>query len=276
MHITNVHIRRSATPDLASAWSAALAGGSWLAGSKVLKSDGPSWVRRASVHGQDVVIKCRPLDSLGRRIKAAIGQDQFDRHWRAAKLLERAGIACAEPLVLAHASPDGIPCAVLIGEYLEGPTLLQQFRLIAAGEMDVRRSHRLARAAGRFVATLSSALIANRDHKPSNIVVLESASGEIELALIDLVGVRRSVASQAVRMLAAMVIEPTGCGVPPRRALMARALHGWIDGCAEEMERLVSKKLDAQDRRAMFRSAWRDVGKRIREHGDPTPRVLPQ
>src|ERR1043166_4964827 len=92
MTIRPTKIVRVAAGESPEAWRAALADPAWLASSTILKQQPGSWVRRATIMGRDVVIKCRELNTLARRFKAAIGMGHAAKHWRGAGRLDRAGV----------------------------------------------------------------------------------------------------------------------------------------------------------------------------------------
>jgi hypothetical protein len=132
---------------------------------------------------------------------------------------------------------------------VEGRTLL---RVMDRGGLAVRQEQALARAVGAQVAAFGATY--NRDHKPSNLIVTRE-DGPPTIAVIDCVAVADG--ADAERMFTSLVLEPLGCGCLPRRSLLARALAGYTPD---------------RDRR---RTIWRDVARRVREHGDPTPKVNP-
>lgn len=256
MHITHVRIRRLAQGGDATAWRAALGDAAWPAASDVLKQEDGAWVRRATLLGRDVVVKCRPLSSSGRRMKAALGLGHADRHWRGADALRRIGVLTGAPLASALARVDGSPCELLVLEYLPGRSLIEVLAAISRGEgPPVRAQHAIARAVGRQVRVLASAGWTNRDHKPSNLIVAEGETGSI--AVIDCVGLRRT-REAGLPLLAALCIEPLGCNVLPRRTLLMRALRAWRD-----------------DEQSSAHDAWRAVARLVERHGDPRPRVNP-
>lgn len=257
-----------------AAWLRALADPSWLASSQLLKDEpGSSWVRRATINGRDVVVKCRYLNTLPRRLKSALGYGHGDKHWRGAARLAMKRIPTATPIVLARGIGEAQPCELIILNYLSGPTLLQVLDDIARGRgPSVRTQHAIAAAAGATIPTLLSARLWNRDHKPSNLIVLDADSASPRIALIDDVGLRRYGwmgidGLEGEEMLASLGIEPLGCACFPRRALWMRAVHGWIMPD--------DRPLAPVDRRAVVHEIVRDASDLIAAHGNPRPKTNP-
>ncbi len=243
-----------------------LSDASWISVATPLKLDAGgggdgSWVRRGSLAGRDVVVKARTL-SPSDRLKALVGQSRADRHWRGAARLARAGIRTATPLAILRGTLGGRPTELLVCEFVPGVSLLAAIAALARAP--VPREHALARAAGLSIADLAgggAAGLFNRDHKPSNLIVLGEGAAVPRIVMLDTVAIRtaRGDASLA-RMLASLVIEPTGVGLTPnlRRPLLFRAALAAAD----------------QDR-ARARRLYRAAAQIVREHGDPTPRVNP-
>ena len=267
MSVTKV--LRTAPGQSVELWSAALADPAWLAAARTLKQDGGSWVRRATLLGRDVVVKCRSLNTFSRRLKGTLGIGHGHKHWRGASLLQSRGILTAAPLVLCRAAVDGVPCEILLLEFIDGPTLLECLQSSRDGRLAVREQHAIARAVGLQVAQFSQGL-QNRDHKPSNLIVRRTASGSPEIAVIDCVGVYHSMLWRGFSPpLASLMIEPTGCGVPPRRALRMRVLTTLADSLDGPT------RTSRAERRKFIRIVWLLTDKRIAAHGDPTPKVNP-
>ncbi len=140
-------------------------------------------------------------------------------------------------------------------ERLDGPTLLEA---ITSGESSARWQHALAAAAADQVSAMVGRGRYNRDHKPSNLVVVVGSgdSGGPILAVIDCVAIRpcRRFDFGAMKwMLSCLVIEPMGIGLPVRRALCMRALA----------------TIQAV-------SWWGEITGMITGRGDPKPRVDPR
>lgn len=275
--IERVRIVRAHRSEDAAQWAAALADGAWVGSSTLLKEDGGSWVRRAQVLGREVVVKRRELSAWA-RVKCAIGRGKGDRHWRGAALLSGKGVGTARVLVLARASVDGRDCELLVMEWVQGETLLRVMADVHSREPNapgVCAQHAIAQAVGRQIAQMGE--LFNRDHKPSNLIVQGAAEGGPRIAIVDCEGVRRATVPGAARMFASLVIEPTGCGVRPRRGWMMRAVRGWLEETREQLARegRSGESLDREWYRGLRRMMWGDVARVVAQHGDPTPRVNP-
>jgi tRNA A-37 threonylcarbamoyl transferase component Bud32 len=272
IEIGPVKILRIAPNELATSWHDALARADWTK-SQVLKDDpgAGSWVRRATMLQREVVVKCRALNSPSRRIKHALRMGHAHKHWRGASRLLRAGIATGRPLAIGRASAEGTPCELLVLEFVAGRTLLHVLDDVARGVgPPVREQHAIARSVGLGIPQMLKAHLRNRDHKPSNLIVVRSRDGSFRIAPIDCVGIGgygrdRLDFGEGEEMLASLMIEPTGCGCPPRRALWMRALRAWLD----------LSVLNRTQRHAALRTLLEEVNLAIRDHGDPRPRIDP-
>ncbi|MBA4039968.1 MAG: hypothetical protein C0468_06550 [Planctomyces sp.] len=278
----------------ASEMAQELAAGAWAAEARLMKSQGPSWVARARLMHRDCVIKVREAGGLVEALKRAVGGSRGHRHWRAALWLLRRDIATPAPVALATARQGGRLVEVLVTAYVPGRTLL---RMLGEGGGDARAQLRVARAAGALVAEVLHGGRYNRDHKPSNVLLIAPRGGphlasdghqiaqKPALALLDPVGLRRVRAAEAAvtaaaRMLASQVIEPTGVGCPPRGALRRAALRAclerrWELDAPPESQASPHEPMDVEWERVSARAYWRAVAQMVRAHGDPTPRVNP-
>ena len=248
-------VQRVASGEEARAWGAALATFD-RAAARVLKDDAGAAVLAGTMLGREVVVKRWTLASLGARLKSAAGMGRADRHWRNALWLRERGIGTARCLALATERRGGALARWLVMEYVPGPTLLE---LMRSGRS--RRQHAAAREVGRQLADFAAVRAFNRDHKPSNLIVRDVGGG-LDSAVLDCVAIRRG--RRPERMLASLVIEPSGCGVPVRSALAMRVLGSFLgddrpDGAA----------------RAIRNRLWAAVSERVRAHSDPRPRVNP-
>lgn len=271
---------RTAPGESAEQWLSALADPAWLGAAKILKEDDGSWVRRATILGRDVVVKCRALNTLSRRLKSTLGMGHGDKHWRGAELLRRAKVRTADTLLLAHASVDSVRCEVLVLEYLPGRTLLECLSDAASGAMPVRSQHAIARAVGEQVSSMG--WVFNRDNKPSNLIVMTTRDRLPEIAVIDCVGVNTRQVPQTARMFASLVIEPLGCNIPPRRSLMSRAVRSCVESLdahhdpSDDEDDLPEPPMTPRERvRFLTRLHWRKAATIITAHGDPTPKINP-
>lgn len=268
------------------------------AGVRVLKAEGDSGVFHARFLGREVVIKSRLTRGFLARLKLLLRPSKAWRQWQGAAWLSSQGLPTAAGLVLAtRATPRGLE-ELLVLAHVPGKTVLEH---LADPSLPVRLQHVLAREAGRLVAAmvLPSPQVGpgvagrfNRDHKPSNLIVPRLTPAGAEIAIVDTVDLRpirraKQAAGCARRMLASMVIEPTGCGVAPRRTLMARALIAcWHElGCrADASGRLRQAGYRPGAMRATepgrlarlhLRRQWERIARLIEDHGDPTPKVNP-
>lgn len=240
----------------------------WLDGAPVLKQQGAAWVRRARVGDVEIVVKCRPIASVRRRVQSLLGLGHAHRQWRGAQRLEAAGVRTGRPVFIARARLAGVPVELLALEFVPGETVLEVLDRVRRGVgPQVRVQHAIAHAAGELVTRMVRAGLFNRDHKASNIVACRGRS--VEAAVIDCVGVRACTGAERTRaaraMLAAMMIEAIGCGCTPRRALWMRAIVAAEQGAGATRA----------ERCANIRAVVADVAAIIAAHGDPTPRVNP-
>jgi tRNA A-37 threonylcarbamoyl transferase component Bud32 len=215
-------------------------------------SDG---VWRTSMLGASVVIKCVSLRSARARVASALGLSRGFRQWRGARLLGAAQIPTARMLVHATEYARPFPREWLVMEHIEGATALAE---LGAGRCDATLCNALGAQVGEMTRDAS---IFNRDHKPSNLVVHRTPTGLVSIVLIDTVGVSRvrwSPNKAAARMLASLVIEPTGCGVALPDLYLDALTLGWSGGdpC----------------RAAQMARAVHEI---VISHGDPTPRINP-
>ncbi len=243
-------------------WARALAGVDWSKAE--LLSDKPgSSVWRATLVVQKrpmaVVIKCEPIEGLKRRLQVLLGRSHAHRHWRGAELLKGHGFRTADPKAIVYGRRDGRTIECLLMEALDGKTVLEH---LAAGDLGVRGEHAAARAVGDLTRRLWQAGIYNRDHKGSNLMVVGGDPACI--AVLDAVGLREAdILERALdgdresvleKMSAKILIEASGCGVPPRRALQARFLKSAHPGGHDETRRFADSVM-----------GW------VEAHGDPTP-----
>lgn len=264
MEITRVRVRRVGEGENAARWSEALAAPEWAASSRILKEDGESWVRRASLAGRDVLVKCRPARGAGERFKRLLRSTRGDRHWRGASWLMKHGFATAPPLALADALVDGIPCELLVTQYIHARSVLDH---LAAHDLTVREEHAVARALAHLVVEMANKGKYNRDGKPSNLLVVRDPAGNVRIATIDTVAIRPARPSYAIpRSLANLMIEPIGINAKPRLALCARAVREIVG--PPQADKLPERRLARAPH-------WREPMAIINAHGDPRPRVNP-
>jgi len=276
-----IRVERTAPGEDPHAWHDALRAFD-PATATVLKAEGRIAVYRASLAGHDIVLKAWELPPLLPRIKQLLLASRAWRHWRGAARLEASSIPTAHCLALmTERAKGGLVIEWLAMEALPGRTLLEVIAEIHAdpNAISVRRQHNLARALGRQLAGLERANLFNRDHKPSNLIIAwredspsndaGSAGDDPTISLIDCVAIQRLGRQSwrgVRRMLASLIIEPTGCGLPIRRTLRLRALASFLDA---------QTALPRDVRRRAIRAGWASVEALVQAHGDPTPRVNP-
>jgi len=258
------------------AWLAALTAPGALEGAEVLKREGEDWVAAATlrVAGVDrrVVVKRRRGRGVVEGIKTLAGAGRLMRQWRGSTWLAARGIATARPLALLRRWGPSCGEEVLVMERLEGPSLLE---CLASRGLTRGQERALAEEVGRMAARMVAAGRYNRDHKPSNLIVTGVDERSATVAVIDAVAIRVSVGGLRglERMLASLVIEPTGCGHPPTAWEMRRVVRA----AAGELVARVPTFRGREGARvgALARVLWRAAAEVVEGHGDPTPRVDP-
>jgi tRNA A-37 threonylcarbamoyl transferase component Bud32 len=220
-------------------------------------------VWRARLLGRDVAVKRWELRGLA-RWKALVHAWRGDRHWRGAAWLMKHDIPTARPLVLAMDQES----QYLVMEWIAGRSILE---CLDRRDLPARREHAMARSVGDLTMQLYRAGRFNRDHKPSNLIATGTSEREA-IAIIDCVGLRRfwlDDDDKLERMLASLYVEPLGCGCPPRRTLVLRAIRAtgirYSDGPSDA----------AANRRFSIRRAWDTAARIVRWHGDSRPRINP-
>lgn len=267
-----VRIRSAESSEDPRAWSQAL---EQLEHPELIKSETTkkriSAVYRATLLGSRVAVKAdAPIGLRGLGVQLGLDHTHAHRQWSGATTLRAAGIETATPFVRASARwthADGTHAAeIVVIEWLEGRTLLE----VLAHEQGPDRA-RILNKAGQLTARMVRSMILNRDHKPSNIVVLTPRGNtDPTLSLIDTVGIRAGVlpdrASQ--RMLRDLMLEPIGVGAAPTGRDIAAFLRG-LDAEGFWAAR------DTNERRTLRRALICDLRERVARHGDPTPKINP-
>jgi len=208
---------------------------------------------------REVVVKLQPLGSWRKLIQSWLGLSQHARQWRGAERLAAKGFRAARGRVLLRGENDTGPVELLVLESLPGRTVLEHF----AQDLSLREQRALARALGRHAAAMTNAGLANRDSKPSNLIV-DWTGDPPAVAVVDTVAIRpigtgpEPARRALIRMLRDLLLEPIGCGVRIRQTDMMRALRATTDAQGRAWKR--------------HRTAvWREVSDRIAAHGDATP-----
>jgi hypothetical protein len=260
---------------------AGLAGARW----QEYKRDAGQFTGLLTSPGSELIIKGLACEGAVARLRALVGRTRLHRQYRTTRRLAAQGLPVVPARALLSASVSGVPHVLLVMDRAQGPTLLDFLaRITESDHIRARAQHRVADAAGRLVARVVAKGLFNRDHKPSNIIVTDVGDDQTpaSLGIIDAVDFRKVtptlVFAAPTRMLASMIIEPTGVGVRPRHALMRRALRAYLDESWHLASRSDADSDEAMDRTWEHQSArafWQSIGERVVRHGDPTPRVNP-
>lgn len=241
---------------------------------RVLKAEGDSHVVLLRLGERRVVLKLMLMRGWVARTRCWLGITRHHRQWQGAEWIQTARIPTSKPLAMGtiHARDQGgnlIHGQWLVLAYLKGPTLLEVFRDAQRlpQKHRLKRQRGLAIGAGESVRNLVRAGLFNRDHKPSNLIVIRSdpRNLHVSLGIIDTVGIRRIPGgnwrhSAIARMLASLIIEAIGCGVYPN----LRSRHIAVRAATGAWEPWLS-----------IRRVWRAVRRIVDRHGDPTPKVNP-
>lgn len=245
---------------------------------KLIKQDGPVTIWRANLLAHDVAVKRWLLRTPSDRAKASARRSRADRQWHGARWLAAHGLRTASPIAVL-ADRDSL---WLITEWLDGPTVLD--RLAAPPDDTGPDLPAVAESLGSQVAQLINQGRFNRDHKPSNLILLRARARRTPgltddrarpllpvIAIIDTVAIRRTApipggrARAAARMLASLLIEPAGVGHPPPSWWLPRLAAA----CARGF-RAPSPPADALASRLTELALAR-----VTRHGDPSPRTNP-
>lgn len=235
----------------------------------VLKDAARSRVLAAEVGGEHIVLKVTPSPDPLRRVFEAMGLflAKPRRHVRGAELLTRAGIPTAPVLALVRGrNTHGRLVDTLVMTRLAGRDALTAYRDAQAPE---RRA--IAASVGRLTYMLRRAGLTNRDHKPSNIIVIDDAQPgcDARVALIDVVGVRSGRANTP-RLLFNLLVECVGTGVHIALTDRLRALTyatGMRTTSGADCRTTRRKRGDRTARNII----WRLAAKRLADHHDPAP-----
>ncbi|MEQ8770319.1 MAG: hypothetical protein RIB60_07410 [Phycisphaerales bacterium] len=204
----------------------------------------------------EVVLKVERLGSLRKKIQAWLHRTKAFRQWRGARLLTRSGLRTAS----AHAVLRSGGFETLVLESIPGRTVLE---LMADPTVPVRLEHRVASALGALIGECHRAGVYSADMKPSNLIDIDE--GRRGIAIIDSTDVRRGV--DPARQLFDLLVEPAGLGLVPRSTLRHRVVGSlWANGLDRGW---------GPDRKHAERDLARGVKRRLRAHGDPTPKDDP-
>ena len=225
----------------------------------VLKDSANVTVYAAIVDHRPVVLKVSVLAGLAHKAYAAVGSTRGCRHWRGSRRLHTLGLSTPTCHALVHGRSEGARVEVLVMDRVAGRTLLEH---LACPTLPVRAQHRVACALANQCADMARAGVFNRDHKPSNIVVVKASADDALLAILDTVAVRPLARpGPTAPPLERLIIEAIGIGATPRRSLIARFLTEWI----------ARSVADPSHRPAALRATWATLSARVEAHGNPTP-----
>jgi tRNA A-37 threonylcarbamoyl transferase component Bud32 len=204
----------------------------WVERAETLKRSGASAVLAGRASCGEVVVKCQRLPGRVGEARSRLMASRLARQWRGAERLRGAGIATAGTLMLWRGRDAGgalVECLAM--ERLKGRSLLHWAADAGAGRAERAA---LARGVGELTGRLVSGGLFNRDHKPSNVVVLR-VEPSVRLALVDTVGIRKATRGGTARMLANLLYEVIGTGTTldaRERALVWRGVAasgpGWL------------------------------------------------
>lgn len=276
----SIRIRRTAAGEDADAWAATLATLDHEPTLTELKQTETSAVWRAEpfVAGRRVpiVAKVHQISGLGGKAKLAAGHSKGKRQWKGSAWLAANGFGTAMPLALATGQNEHGDCECLCIEALAGWTVLDYLASLgpdaergldtdaeqhADETVDDNLLRGIAAAAGDGIGRMVAKKRFNRDHKPSNLVVVDEA--EPRIAIIDTVAIRPAGSDSRldlVAMLKSLVLEPKGLGFEPPR--------WWLEAaCASALSALGLASDGAELADA--------VEYAVEIHGNPRPEDVP-
>lgn len=271
-------------------WAVAFARTDWATDAQCLKSSGTDTdpgpaVWRATLRPQkqpiDCIVKVEPVSTAAGALRLTLGRSRFHRQWSGAETLHKAGILTGRPkaLLVGGRGPLGLPWgrpdddpgrrACLVLDALPGRSLLAHL----SGEgRTIATERALATGVAATLVALHRAGLRNRDHKPSNLIAVPATgpgnAPAFLCGIVDTMGISKSLPARKEdalhRMLASLVIEPTGIASPPPRTTAMRLLRA--------LERALHPK---SRRRAAWRrwrdKTWHAVASIVAGHGDTTP-----
>jgi hypothetical protein len=242
----------------------------------VLKDAPDASVIAGEALGLPVVVKTTRSPAKLRRLFEGLGfgAAKPTRHVRGAARLRAAGIPTARVYTLLRGSnPAGEPVDTLVMERLAGRDALRTY-----AAADARTRRRIAQGVGLVTRSLVEVGLHNRDHKPSNLIVLDNSAADpdapVRISLVDPVGVRRG-KPNVPRLLFNLYVECVGAGVSvPRtdrlRVLLAAA--GMRDEAGDRPDRPAKRRRGDRTTRDII---WTVAARLLERHGDPTPEDNP-
>ena len=227
---------------------------------EVIKTTGERSVYRATLRGRDLTIKRWDMLSVP-MLRLLLGTTQAHRQFNNAAMLYKHAVNTYKPIALLVGKHRGVDRELLVLPWLEGETLLHH---IAFGEIAIDpaspTSTAIATAVGHQIGNLDTLGRRNRDHKPSNLVVTRADDERAVVEIIDTVAIQQK--RDVPRMLADLIIEPSGVGAPTPEVFLravARAIHeAVIDTVRTPPDQLLERAQEI-----------------ARSHGDATPKDNP-
>ncbi len=271
-------------------WAVAFARTDWSSDAECLKSSGTDAepgpaVWRATLTPQkqpiDCIVKVEPVSGAGDALRITLGRSRFHRQWSGAETLHAAGVLTGRPkaLLVGGRGPLGLPwgraeddagrrvCLVL--DALPGRSVLAH---LADPQRTIATERALAAGVAATLAALHRGGLRNRDHKPSNLIAVPAQTADGSPAflcgVVDTMGISKALPARRDdalhRMLASLVIEPTGIGAPPRPTTAMRLLRA--------LEAAMHPKGRKRASWRRFRDkTWRSVATLVEGHGDAAP-----
>lgn len=152
----------------------------------VVKRNPSRAVFRLRFEGETVYVKWHRFRGIGDALVSLLRGSRALREWKAARAIERCGIATPEPILIGLRRWFGVPIeSFLATREVGGGSLKQLAPALAASRdrADIRRRHRLTRALGELVRRLHACGVSHPDLHTDNFLVTESGDG---LCLLDL------------------------------------------------------------------------------------------
>lgn len=250
---------------------------------RTLKRESHSAVFAGDLRGRRAVVKLADLVGPLDRLAMTLGVTRLQRQWVGHERLAAMGVGTARPVCLARIDepePTSKPRLLLALEYVEGLTLIDH---LSRRDLPAKTEARVCEALGRQIATIALAGRRNRDHKLSNVVLVDASQSvvpdpeeQVVLAVIDAAGLRRSLvrgpAEAAARMLFSAVVEPTGLRLTIPRTMRVRVARA----CARVLLGEAPDGRGTPVSRALTLWLMRRAEQTLRAHGDPTPRTDPR
>ncbi|MBX3315987.1 MAG: hypothetical protein KF902_03875 [Phycisphaeraceae bacterium] len=252
-----------------SRWVSVFSGRDWAVGAEVFKQSPHSSVLRSMVLSRDLVLKTRHASGLKALAQSLTQSGREERQWSGSEWLRSIGLSAPHCVAIVAGSRDGAPVRTLITEYVPGHTLLWQIaRGLVKEDPESPPSRAIAYETGRGIAQIIKSGRFNRDHKPSNLVVVAAGPPVARISIVDAVAIQpykpAERAHALARMIASLQIEPAGIGHPIPHTFLKRI----VDAIAHEM-------VGPADADSWSRDMLSSAEQHVQKHGDPTPQHDP-